>query len=201
MCKSTGRVPIAHPPGSDTRASPQRASSGSMVLTSLRCATLESVSCSLVSRAAHMSGSAAFFAPETRISPESGTPPWMTSLSIRRLFGGERAHRQRVDLPAHAFPERSIDELMALDPALAAERLAHDERLEMLSVADDAHLAALQSFFDVALNLLRCHHASASTCNRSSTSRASFRKPRPGKPSPRPDSETGGRPRPRRSRS
>src|SRR2546429_357697 len=114
-----------------------------------------------------MSGSAAFFAPETRISPESGTPPWITSLSIRRFFGGERAHRQRMNLPAQALPERRINELMALHPALAAEHLAHDERLEMLSVAHDAHLAALQPFFDVALNLLRRHHASASICNRS----------------------------------
>src|SRR5882762_6995519 len=204
---------MAHPPGSDTRASPQRARSGprtriearivftrsygasgsdrrsalrdkpsrsssetstpicassrSMVLTSLRCGTLESVSCSLVSNPAHMSGSAAFFAPETRISPASGTPPWMMSLSIRRFFGSEGAHRQRMNLPAHALPERCIDKLMALDPALAAERLAHDERLEVLSVAHDAHLVALQAFLDVALNLFRRHHASASTCNRS----------------------------------
>ena len=28
MCWSTGRAPMAQPPGSDTRASPQRASSG-----------------------------------------------------------------------------------------------------------------------------------------------------------------------------
>src|SRR5712671_5788804 len=127
-----------------------------MVLTSLRCGTLESVSCSSVSSAAHISGSAAFFAPETRISPESGTPPWMMSLSIRGFLGGERAHRQRMNLPAHAFPERRIDELMALHAALAAERLAHD-----------AHLAAPQSVLDVALNLLGRHHASASICNRS----------------------------------
>src|SRR5258706_3940612 len=204
---------MAHPPGSDTRASPQRArgvprtgfearmvftrwegasgsdrrsalrdrpkrssretstpicaSSRSMVLTSLRCGTLESVSCSLVSNPAHISGSAAFFAPETRISPESGTPPWMMSLSIRRLFGSERAHRQRMNLPAHALPERRIDELMALHAALAAERFAHDERLEMLSVAHDAYFAALQPLLDIVLNLLRCHHVNASTCNRS----------------------------------
>ena len=28
MCWSTGRVPMAQPPGSDTRASPKRATSG-----------------------------------------------------------------------------------------------------------------------------------------------------------------------------
>src|SRR6266705_841309 len=159
---------MAHPPGSDTRASPQRARSGrSMVLTSLRCGTLESVSCSLVSNPAHMSGSAAFFAPETRISPESGTPPWMMSLSIRRFFGGEGAHRQRMNLPAHALPERRIDELMALHAVRAAKCFAHDARLEVLSVAHDAHLAAPQPFLDVALNLLGRHHANASVYNRS----------------------------------
>src|SRR2546430_10964162 len=114
-----------------------------------------------------MSGSAAFFAHETRISPESGTPPWMMSLSIRGFLGGERAHRQRMNLPGRALAERRIDELMALHPGLAAERFAHDDRLEMLSVAHDAHLAALQPFFDVSLNMLRRNHASASICNRS----------------------------------
>src|SRR5258708_12372063 len=104
-----------------------------MVLTSLRCGTLESVSCSLVSNAAHISGSAAFFAPETRISPESGTPPWMTSLSIRRFFWGERAHRQRVNLPAHALPERGIDDLMTLNPPLPAKPLPPHDPLQTLS--------------------------------------------------------------------
>src|SRR5258708_12196839 len=99
-----------------------------MVLTSLRCGTLESVSCSLVSNAAHISGSAAFFAPETRISPESGTPPWMTSLSIRRFFWGERAHRQRVNLPAHALPPPGLPTLIPLNPALPPHPLPHYHR-------------------------------------------------------------------------
>src|SRR5712671_5776589 len=184
---------MAHPPGSDTRASPQRARSGprtriearivftrsygasgsdrrsalrdrpsrsssdtstpscassrSIVLTSLRCGTLESVSCSRVSSAAHIRGSAAFFAPETRISPDSDTPPWMMSLSTRRLFGRQRAHRQRVDLLAHPIAERRVDELVARDPALAAERLAHDQGFEMLTVAQDPYPGALKPFF------------------------------------------------------
>src|SRR6266702_3111633 len=92
---------MAHPPGSETRALPQRATKG----------------------------------PKTRISPDSGTPPWMMSLSTRRLFGRQRAHRQRVDLLAHPIAERRVDELVALDPALAAEGLAHDQGLEMLTVA------------------------------------------------------------------
>src|SRR5262245_675534 len=236
---------MAQPPGSDTRASPQRATSGpstridarivftrsygavgserraarsdspslsssdtstpicesslTMVLTSRRCGTFESVTSSSVSSAAHMSGSAAFFAPETRISPDRGTPPWMMSLSTRRFLRGERAHRQRVDLLAHALAERGVDELVALDAALAAKRLADDERLEMLAVACDAHLAARQSLLDVAADVLGGHHASASACIRSSAAQASA--PRPRRETPRPPRGSAADPRPTRRRS
>src|SRR5256712_13515886 len=108
-----------------------------MVLTSLRCGTLESVSSSLVSNPAHMSGSAAFFAPETRTSPESATPPWMMSLSIRPSLGGKRAHRQRMNLPAPALPGRRINELMALGPAIRSGSVGHDAPLQRLYVASD----------------------------------------------------------------
>src|SRR5690242_16914935 len=172
-----------------------------MVLTSRRCGTLESVSSSAVSSAAHISGNAAFFAPETRISPESGTPPWMTSLSTRRLLGGERAHRQRMDFTAHAFSERRVDELVALHAAFAAKRLADDERLEVLAVARDAHLEASQPLLDVALDLLRRHHANASACTRCGAPRASMPKPGRETPRPRPGSGADGRPRRRRTRS
>ena len=36
MCRSTGRAPIAQPPGSDTRASPSRATSGPSTSTEAR---------------------------------------------------------------------------------------------------------------------------------------------------------------------
>ena len=36
MCRSTGRAPIAQPPGSDTRASPSRATSGPSTRTEAR---------------------------------------------------------------------------------------------------------------------------------------------------------------------
>src|SRR5438552_15394347 len=113
-----------------------------MVLTSLRCGTLESVSSSLVSKPAHMSGSAAFFAPEIRISPESETPPWMMSLSIRHFFGGQRMHRQGVNLLPRALAERRVHGLMPLDLALAGDRFADDERLEVVAGAQRAHLPA-----------------------------------------------------------
>ncbi len=114
MCWSTGRAPIAQPPGSDTFASPKRARSGpstridarivltssygatglstrpassrtrapsvsvrmpiwpsslSVVRTSCRFGTLSSSTGSADSSPAHRIGSAAFFAPDTAISP------------------------------------------------------------------------------------------------------------------------------------
>src|SRR5262249_42390592 len=142
---------------SDT-STPICESSRTMVLTSRRCGTLESVSSSSVSSAAHIRGSAAFFAPDTRISPDSLAPPWIRSLSIH-LLGGERAHRQRVDLRSHAFAQRRVHELVALDPALSAKCLAHDESLEVLPVPGDPDFLAREGFFDIATNLLRSYHA------------------------------------------
>ena len=52
-----------------------------MVATSMSRGTFESASGLLVSNAAHMIGSAAFFAPDTATSPSSGRPPRMRSLS------------------------------------------------------------------------------------------------------------------------
>src|SRR2546426_937166 len=74
-----------------------------MVLTSLRCGTLESVSCSLVSNTAYIRGSASFFAPEARIAPKSVKSTWMRCLSIRRFLVVQRAHRQGVDLLTHVL--------------------------------------------------------------------------------------------------
>src|SRR6185503_16770332 len=123
---------------------PMRPRSCSSVPTSRRRGTFDSRSGSSVSSAAHMMGSAAFLAPETLSSPESGRPPVMTSLSTalaalrRPLRGSKRHHRERVDFLAHAIAERRVDELVPLHAALALERRAHDQRLEMLAVAGDA---------------------------------------------------------------
>jgi hypothetical protein len=56
-----------------------------MVETSRRRGTLVMVSGFELRSAAHMMGSAAFFAPEMRTSPSSGRPPRILSLSIPRL--------------------------------------------------------------------------------------------------------------------
>src|SRR5438445_11684553 len=107
-----------------------------MVRTSMSCGTLARRSGCELRSAAYMIGSAAFFAPETRTSPSSGRPPRMRSLSTGAPFlRREGAHRQRVDLFAHALAERRIDQLVALHAAAAGEFGGDDERLEMLAVA------------------------------------------------------------------
>src|SRR3979490_3164224 len=114
-----------------------------IVETSTRLGTLVRATRWSVSSAAHMIGSAAFFAPETRTSPCSGRPPVMRSLSTRfPLLRRQRAHRQRVDFLAHTRAERRVNQLMALHAAPSRELAGHDQRLEMLSVADHFHVLA-----------------------------------------------------------
>src|SRR6266850_603791 len=130
-----------------------------IVRTSMSCGTLESRSGLSVSSAAHMIGSAAFFAPETRTSPSSGRPPRMRSLSTSApLLGRKGAHRQGVDLLAHALAERRIDALVALHPAAAGELRGHDHRLEVLAVADHLDVLAGQPRFDALFDAVRRDH-------------------------------------------
>src|SRR5712692_1237633 len=146
-------------------ATPICASSLVMVATSSRRGTPASTSGLAVSSAAHIIGSAAFFAPETRTSPSSGRPPVMRSLSSLPLLRGERAHRQRVDFFAHALAERRVHELVALHAAAAGEGARYDQRLEVLPVARDLDVLAGESRLDPGLHAFRCHHFTASICN------------------------------------
>src|SRR5438132_6900058 len=124
------------PSASGDSSTPIWRRSFAMVRTSMSCGTLASRSGSTLRSAAHIIGSAAFFAPETCTSPSSGTPPWMRSLSSGApLLRRERAHRQRVDLLAHAIAERRIDELVALHAAAPGKFVGDDQCLEMLAVA------------------------------------------------------------------
>src|SRR5690606_11559376 len=97
----------------------------SVVPMSRSAGTLSSSSGSALSSAAHRIGSAAFLAPEIATSPFRGRPPWISSLSIVLqgfVFGRrQRAHRQCVDLGAHAVAQRLVDRLMACQRALALE--------------------------------------------------------------------------------
>src|SRR5450432_3100403 len=205
MCWSTGRVPMAQPPGSETRASPKRASSGpstridarivftrsygasrlvtrlassatvasastdcsaatpivrsslSMVVTSCRRGTFESSTGSAVRSAAQSSGRAAFLAPEMATSPARRRPPRMRSLSMERararasgrvvsvFGGGQRLHRQRMNLLAHAIAKRLVDALVSGDAIRAFELGRDDGREEMSAVALDLDVLASQS--------------------------------------------------------
>src|SRR3970282_765080 len=147
-------------------ATPICASRLSMVVTSRRCATLETVSGSAVSSAAVRIGSVAFLAPETATSPASCTPPSMTSLSIlprahcSPFFGRIGLHGERVDLRAHAPAQRRVHPLVLLHARLATERGAHDHRLEMVPVALHRHVLADKGVLDPARDLVRIDHDS-----------------------------------------
>src|SRR5258706_15366642 len=106
-----------------------RSSSRIMVRTSFNCGRFATRSGAEASSEAARIGSAAFFAPATRTSPASATPPCMESFCMD--FGTGRAgtvrepssarcpffrriglHRQLVDLLAHAHAERFEYELV-----------------------------------------------------------------------------------------
>src|SRR5437660_1643740 len=131
-------------PSSRSALTPICPSNVCIVRTSFRRGTLESTSGSGVSSAAQRIGSAAFLAPETRISPSSRVPPSINSLStsvlslpLRPLRGGQRGHRQRMDFLAHARAQRTVYELVAAHLGECFESTAHDERLKVLPVPAD----------------------------------------------------------------
>src|SRR5271154_1948343 len=103
---------------------PMRPRSSIMVVTSCGGGTFETVTGPSANRHPARIGRVAFFAPEMRISPSSGIPPWICSLSttgIARLSRVliRRIHLQgeRVDLIAHEGPEGLVHELMPLHGA------------------------------------------------------------------------------------
>src|SRR5262249_13348060 len=112
-----------------------------------------------VSSAAHIMGSAAFFAPETYTCPSRGTPPRMRSLSSGApLLRRERAHRQRVDLFAHAIAERGLDQLVALHAGAPGELVGTHQRLKMLTVTHHLDVLAGERGRDRLLDAFRRHH-------------------------------------------
>src|SRR2546423_5549153 len=119
------------PLGERSTSTPICDNSFAIVAMSMSRGMLPSESGFAVSSAAHMIGSAAFLAPETAISPSSGRPPLILSLSTGFPFlGREGAHGERVNFLAHALPQRRVDELMALHPVAAGELTCTYQRLE-----------------------------------------------------------------------
>jgi hypothetical protein len=115
-----------------------------MVETSCRRGTLETSSGCGASRLAARIGRAAFLAPETATAPLSG----------RR----QGAHRQRVDLLAHAVSERAVHQLVPLHQPLALEKPRDDQRFEVLPVAVHFEGFALEACGDVAFDVVGSHH-------------------------------------------
>ena len=80
-------------------------------------------------------GSVAFLAPEMRISPSSGMPPWICSLSSgprpRIPRGVNTLSASAWISSAHRRPERGVHQLVALHGALAGECRGDHHRLEM----------------------------------------------------------------------
>src|SRR6478752_8519462 len=71
------------------------------------------------------------------------------------LGRGERLHRQRVDLLAHAVAEGAVDALVAGDPVRALELGGDDGGEEMAAVALDLEVLAGEVGGDEALDVAR----------------------------------------------
>src|SRR5688572_17199565 len=112
---------------------PMRPSSSIIVVTSCKCGTLPMVTGPSASSVPARMGKVAFLAPEMRISPESGMPPVICSLSTRtsHFVGGIGFKRQGVDFPAHARAQRGVDELVSGNATFAGEFRGDDHGLEM----------------------------------------------------------------------
>src|SRR3954469_21506390 len=89
-----------------------------------------------------------------RTSPWGRRPPRISNLSMeagsvglgRPLGWGQRAHRQRMDLVrVHSRTERGIDQLVALDGALALESGGDDDGGPVAAVAVHLHVLARQA--------------------------------------------------------
>ena len=77
---------------------PMRPSSSMVVVTSCRCGTLPTTTGSSASSAPARMGSVAFFEPEMRTSPSSGTPPAICSLSMRQRLAASSGVSASIDM-------------------------------------------------------------------------------------------------------
>ncbi len=63
-----------------------------------------------------------------------------------------------MNLLTHTIAERLVDDLMLRDFAFAGERGANDDGFEMLSVAGDFQMRAVETFLDVTFNVFGSNH-------------------------------------------
>src|SRR5688500_8363171 len=144
----------------DSTLTPMRCSRRTMVPTSFSCGTLVMRTGAAVSSDAARIGSAAFLAPATRTSPESGTPPRMESFCMvisapgpggsagGPFLGRVGLHRERMDLLAHPVPERRVHELVLAHAIQARKGRAHDHRIEMRAIPVHLEVRAVQALAD-----------------------------------------------------
>src|SRR6267154_2048764 len=140
---------------------PMRPSNSIMVVTSCRCGTFDTVTGPSDSRQPARMGSVAFLAPDMRISPSSGIPPCICSLSTalaRIFFGREYLQREFVDLVAHGRPQGRVNQLVPLHGALSGECRGHHHRLEMhVILAGDRRIGSAYAGLNQSRYLLWVH--------------------------------------------
>src|ERR1700678_662400 len=140
---------------------PMRPSNSIMVVTSCRCGTFDTVTGPSASKHPANMGRVAFLAPEIRISPSSGMPPWICNLSTPlacEFFRRKHLQSQRMDLVAHRLPQGAINLLMPLHGAPPGETRRDGPSLDLpLVFALAPRPGAGQARFDDARYLLRTH--------------------------------------------
>jgi len=72
------------------------------------------------------------------------------------FFRSECFHRQRMNFFTHAVAECSVNELMTLYQSLASKGGRDNQCTEMLAIAFDFEVRALDSAGDVILDEFRC---------------------------------------------
>jgi len=140
-----------------------------MVDTSFKEGTLTNLMGSALSKAAQISGKAAFLAPEMLTMPFKDLPPRMSKVSIllikklllvlrSPLQGSESFHRKRMNLIIMHFVAQSfVHRFVSLQKPQASETLRHDHTEPVPSVtAYVDELTGYAALYDV-LYFLRCH--------------------------------------------
>jgi len=72
------------------------------------------------------------------------------------LFRSECFHRQRMNFFAHAIAQCCIDELVTLYQSLAGKGRRDNQGTEVLAIAFDFQMRALETAGDVILDEFRC---------------------------------------------
>ena len=82
---------------------------------------------------------------------------------MRPLSGRERLHRECVDFFAHAVPQRSVNNLVALDARFPGKGCRHDHRLKMRAIALHGEMFAIEFIVDISLYCFWSDHGAVWT--------------------------------------